>query len=56
MAEKNYQIRPLQGVDIDWVIVLDKHVGGETRADFFHKRLQATERSPDTYISLSCTL
>jgi ribosomal protein S18 acetylase RimI-like enzyme len=52
MKNRQVQIRPLQGVDINQIIVLDKSIGGEDRADFFRKRLQAMERSPKTYISM----
>lgn len=55
MIEKQVQVRLLQGADINQLIGLDKSIGGEDRADFFRKRFQAMERSPDIYISIVVT-
>ncbi len=55
MIDKQHQIRLLQAADIDQLITLDRNIGGEDRADFFRKRLQAMRRSPETYISIVVT-
>ncbi len=39
MTNRQQQIRSLQEADFNQIIVLDKDIGGEDRADFFRKRL-----------------
>lgn len=51
MSEIECQIELLSADDIEQVINLDKNLGGDSRPQFFNKRLQAMQRSPDTYIS-----
>ncbi len=51
MSDTECQIQLLKADDIEQVIGLDKNLGGDSRAQFFNKRLQAMQRSPDTYIS-----
>lgn len=52
MLEHNCKLQPLQEQDLEQVIGLDKNLGGSARPEFFNKRLQAMERSPETCISL----
>ncbi len=51
MSDTECQIQLLNADDIEQVIALDRNVGGYSRPQFFNKRLQAMQRSPDTYIS-----
>ena len=51
MSEIDCQIDTLSTDDLEQVISLDKNLGGDSRPQFFNKRYQAMQRSPDTYIS-----
>jgi len=51
MSQIECQIELLNADDVEQVIGLDKNLGGDSRPQFFNKRQQAMQRSPDTYIS-----
>ena len=52
MSDGQWQIGPVQSGDIEQMIELDRDLGAGKRSDFFHKRLQAMDQTPEAYIGL----
>jgi len=56
MSDQTARIQGLSADNVAEVVTLDGRLGTGERSDFFSRRLQAMQRSPDTYIGHVATL
>lgn len=52
MSDRQWRITAAVAGDLEQMIALDRDLGAGTRSDFFYKRQQARDATPDAYIGL----